>query len=173
NAKRRSAYFDFGCCCCCCNCCNCWKICCGVSTPLGDCGLPGTVDGGGALLGAAPGPATGPPPNPEACDGLTALAGASSSEPEANGPGGVAPPPRGVRTNSTGVCVELSRNSILLPVPSSRLARIPAAAPGPTLPKTRWSATPPVIFIPVCRDTSRRIWFRLELSAVIVSWPPE
>ena len=32
DANRRSAYFDFGCCCCC-NCCNCWKICCGVSTP--------------------------------------------------------------------------------------------------------------------------------------------
>ena len=70
DANRESAYFDFGCCCCCCNCCNCWSTCCGVSTPLGDCGLPWIVDGGGALLGAAPGPAagtaTGPPPNPEA-----------------------------------------------------------------------------------------------------------
>ncbi len=33
------------------------------------------------------------------------------------------------------------------------------------MPKTRWSATPPVICRPVAREMERRIWLRLESSA--------
>ena len=62
--------------------------------------------------------------------------------------------------------------SMLLPVPSSRAERIWDGASGPYCPKTRSSATPPEILIPVSREISRRIWLRLELLAEMESVPP-
>ena len=39
------------------------------------------------------------------------------------------------------------------------------------MPKTRSSATPPVMVMPVRREIWRRIWLRLELSARTSSRP--
>lgn len=103
--------------------------------------------------------------------------GGVSSEAEASLPslklgelglGGVAPPRRGVRMSSAGALVELWTRRTLLPVPSRRVLRILSGESGPYLPKTRSSVTPPVIFMLVRREISRRIWLRLELFAVTV-----
>ena len=195
---KPDVYFDFGCCCCCCccNCCNCWKICCGVSTPLGDCGLPGTVDGGGALLGAAPGSSCRHGHRPSAESGglrsrrlrrpLDLRAGRSGRVCWAfiNG-GSVIVRAGGEWAGRRRPSPARRQHQLHRRVPRVLVQQHIAARPiqqagqdlrrraRATLPKTRWSATPPVIFIPVCRDTSRRIWFRLESSARIVSCPPE
>ena len=51
---------------------------------------------------------------------------------ELAGLGGVGPPFRGVRTSSSGVPVEADwRSSMLLPVPSSRVARMVGGSAGP------------------------------------------
>ena len=72
-----------------------------------------------------------------------------------------------------GPPAEPAVNIMLLPVPSSSAVNTRSSPDGPYVPYTRSSFTPPVIFIPVCRETSRRIWFRLELSALIASCPSE
>ena len=73
--------------------------------------------------------------------------------------------------SSVGVAAPSWTSSTLLPVPLSRVARTWEGGPGPYLPKTCSSVTPPVIFMPVWREMSRRIWLRLELSAETESWP--
>ena len=54
-----------------------------------------------------------------------------SSKPGEFGLGGVAPPLRGVRTSSAGTLLADSRRSMLLPVPSSSVARMVEGSAGP------------------------------------------
>ena len=59
------------------------------------------------------------------------MASSSSSKRPALGLGGVGPPLRGVRMSSEGASVVEMRRSILLPVPSSKVARMVEGSAGP------------------------------------------
>lgn len=54
--------------------------------------------------------------------------------------------------SSGGASASRCTRIMLLPVPSSKEARISSGAAGPYWPKTRSSATPPVIFMPVLME---------------------
>jgi hypothetical protein len=86
--------------------------------------------------------------------GCTAWPGASSGSDLSLkaadfGLGGVGPPWRGVRISSEVAALSGWTRIMLLPVPSSNAARTLVGLSGPYWPKTRSSATPPVILMPV------------------------